>query len=58
VICLGEDWLAAATDQRIVRIFSITGIQLQLFSIAGPVVSMAASDNKLMIVYHSGLGSC
>jgi len=56
VICLAGDWLAMATDQRIVRIFSITGIQLQLFSIAGPVVSMAASDNKLMIVYHSGLG--
>jgi len=58
VICLGGDWLAAATDQRIVRIFSITGIQLQLFSIAGPVVSMAASDDKLMIVQHSGLGWC
>jgi len=58
VICLGGDWLAAATDQRIVRIFSITGIQLQLFSIAGPVVSMAASDNKLMIGYHCGLGLC
>lgn len=56
MICLGEGWLAAATDQRIVRIFSITGIQLRLFSIAGPVVSMAASDNKLMVVYHSGLG--
>jgi len=56
VICLAGDWLSMATDQRIVRIFSITGIQLQLFSIAGPVVSMAASDNKLMIVYHSGLG--
>jgi len=50
------DWLAAATDQRIVRIFSLTGIQLRLFSIAGPIVSMAASDDKLMIVHHSGLG--
>jgi len=56
VICLGSDWLTAATDQRIIRIFSITGIQLQLFSIAGPVVSMSASDNTLMIVYHNGIG--
>jgi len=56
VICLGSDWLAASTDQRIVRVFSVTGIQLQLFSVAGPVVSMSASDNKLMIVYHNGIG--
>jgi len=56
VICLGVNWLAAATDQRIVRIFSVTGIQLQLFTIAGPVVSMAASDDKLMIIHHNGLG--
>ena len=58
MICLGGDWLAAATDRRIVRIFSITGIQLQLFTIAGPVVSMAASDDKLMVVHHTGLGQC
>jgi len=47
-----------ATDRRNVRIFTIAGIQLQLFSIAGPVVSMAAFDNKLMIVYHSAIGLC
>jgi len=56
VVCVGDSWLAAATDQRLVRILSITGIQLQLFSVAGPIVSLAASDIKLMTVHHAGLG--
>jgi len=56
MLCLGEDWLAVATDRRHVRIFSISGIQKQIFSLPGPVVTMAAHRDMLIVVYHNGLG--
>lgn len=56
MLCLGEDWLAVATDRRLVRIFSICGIQKQIFSLPGPVVTMAGYRDLLLVVYHNGLG--
>lgn len=48
----GENWVAACTDARIVRIFSLGGTQRFLFSIPGPVVVMSAHTDQLFIVYH------
>ncbi|KAJ8308558.1 hypothetical protein KUTeg_013432 [Tegillarca granosa] len=55
-ITIGEGWIAIATDSRMVRIITVGGIQKQIFSIAGPVVCMAAHSNQLLVVYHRGTG--
>lgn len=53
-ICLGQGWTAISTSALIVRIFSIGGIQKELFSLMGPVVSMSGHGEQLMISYHRG----
>ncbi|XP_062905231.1 WD repeat and HMG-box DNA-binding protein 1 isoform X1 [Mobula hypostoma] len=55
-ICLGQGWAAVSTSALIVRIFSIGGIQKELFSLPGPVVSMSGHGEQLMISYHQGTG--
>ena len=55
-ICLGEGWAAVATDRRMVRMFSIGGLQKEVFSLPGPVVAMAGHTNQLLVTYHRGMG--
>lgn len=53
-ICLGQGWAAAATSALLLRLFSIGGVQKEIFSLPGPVVSMAGHGEQLFIVYHRG----
>ncbi|XP_052767188.1 WD repeat and HMG-box DNA-binding protein 1-like [Mya arenaria] len=55
-LCLGEGWVAVATDRRNVRILTVAGIQKEMFTIPGPVVCMAGHTSQLMIVYHRAMG--
>uniref|UniRef100_UPI00398E4678 WD repeat and HMG-box DNA-binding protein 1 n=1 Tax=Pristiophorus japonicus TaxID=55135 RepID=UPI00398E4678 len=55
-ICLGQGWAAISTNAHIVRIFSIGGVQKELFSLTGPVVSMTGHGEQLLISYHRGTG--
>lgn len=55
-LCIGVGWLAVATDRRNLRIFSTSGIQRDVLSIPGPVVCLAAFEEQLMVVFHSGMG--
>ncbi|KAK7473945.1 hypothetical protein BaRGS_00034850 [Batillaria attramentaria] len=55
-VVLGEGWLAAATSARNVRIFTVGGVQRQLFSLPGPAVCLAAHGQRLLVVYHAGMG--
>ncbi|XP_027015804.2 WD repeat and HMG-box DNA-binding protein 1 isoform X1 [Tachysurus fulvidraco] len=55
-LCLGQGWLAAATSVMLVRLFSIGGVQREVFSLPGPVVCMAGHGEQLLIVYHRGTG--
>ncbi|KAJ3594117.1 hypothetical protein NHX12_006449 [Muraenolepis orangiensis] len=55
-VCLGQGWAAAATSARTLRLFSIGGVQKELFSLPGHVVSMAAHGEQLLIVYHRATG--
>ncbi|KAM9409995.1 WD repeat and HMG-box DNA-binding protein 1 isoform 2-T2 [Pholidichthys leucotaenia] len=55
-LCLGEGWVAVATSALMVRLFSIGGLQKEIFSLAGPVVCMAAHGDQLLIVYHRATG--
>ncbi|XP_048240778.1 WD repeat and HMG-box DNA-binding protein 1-like isoform X2 [Haliotis rufescens] len=55
-VTAGAGWVAVATDARNLRIFSEAGVQQDLFSIPGPVVSLAGHDSTLLITYHAGMG--
>ncbi|NXK57358.1 WDHD1 protein, partial [Chauna torquata] len=55
-ICLGQGWAACATSALLVRLFTIGGVQKEIFSLPGPVVSMAGHGEQLMIIYHRGTG--
>ncbi|XP_071476243.1 WD repeat and HMG-box DNA-binding protein 1-like [Diadema antillarum] len=55
-LAVGEGWVAVATDKRLVRLYTTSGIQLQVFSLPGPVVCVAAHGKQLMLAFHAGLG--
>ncbi|XP_021117501.1 WD repeat and HMG-box DNA-binding protein 1 isoform X2 [Heterocephalus glaber] len=55
-ICLGQGWAAAATSALLLRLFTIGGVQNEVFSLPGPVVSLAGHGEQLFIVYHRGTG--
>ncbi|NXJ98950.1 WDHD1 protein, partial [Corythaixoides concolor] len=53
-ICLGQGWAACATSALLVRVFTVGGVQKEIFSLPGPVVSMAGHGEQLMMIYHRG----
>uniref|UniRef100_A0A4W3IBA0 WD repeat and HMG-box DNA-binding protein 1 n=1 Tax=Callorhinchus milii TaxID=7868 RepID=A0A4W3IBA0_CALMI len=55
-VCLGKGWAAVSTDAQIIRIFSIGGVQKEIFSLAGPVVSMTGHGQQLLVSHHRGIG--
>ncbi|XP_067223674.1 WD repeat and HMG-box DNA-binding protein 1 [Chanodichthys erythropterus] len=55
-LCLGQGWVAVATSALMVRLFSIGGVQKEIFSLPGAVVCMAGHGEQLLIVYHRGTG--
>lgn len=57
-LCLGQGWAAVATSTLMVRLFSIGGVQREMFSLPGAVVGMAGHGEQLLIVYHRGQYNC
>ncbi|XP_073494567.1 WD repeat and HMG-box DNA-binding protein 1 [Phyllobates terribilis] len=55
-VCLGQGWVACATSASLVRVFTVGGVQKEIFSLLGPVVCMAAHGEQLLLVYHRGTG--
>ncbi|XP_060913030.1 WD repeat and HMG-box DNA-binding protein 1 [Labrus mixtus] len=55
-LCLGQGWAAVATNTLTLRLFSIGGVQREIFSLPGPVVCMSAHGEQLLIVYHRATG--
>ena len=55
-VAVNQKYIAVATDARLLRIFTVGGLQYQLLSIPGPIVSMAMSETQILIVYHQGTG--
>lgn len=53
-ICLGQGWAACATSALLVRVFTVGGVQKEIFSLPGPVVSMAGHGEQLIVIYHRG----
>ncbi|XP_015685957.1 WD repeat and HMG-box DNA-binding protein 1-like, partial [Protobothrops mucrosquamatus] len=55
-VCLGQGWAACATSSLLLRVFTIGGVQKEIFSFPGPVVSMAGHGEQLLVVFHKGTG--
>ncbi|MED6248168.1 WD repeat and HMG-box DNA binding-domain containing protein 1 [Ataeniobius toweri] len=55
-LCLGQGWAAVATSSLLLRLFSIGGVQREIFSVSGPVVCMAGHGEQLLVVYHRAMG--
>ncbi|XP_005097892.2 WD repeat and HMG-box DNA-binding protein 1 isoform X1 [Aplysia californica] len=55
-VTVTDTWLAVATASRTLRIFSVGGLQREVFSVPGKIVSLASSGKTLMVVYHKGMG--
>ncbi|KAI8894986.1 hypothetical protein BC833DRAFT_623442 [Globomyces pollinis-pini] len=46
--------IAVATDRQYIRFLTTSGVQTNIRSITGPIVSMCGNDNLLLVVYHDG----
>ncbi|KAL2629278.1 hypothetical protein R1flu_013964 [Riccia fluitans] len=51
-VAVGDRWVAAATSLDYLRIYSESGRQRYLFSLTGPVVSMAGQKQLLAVITH------
>lgn len=49
--------VAVATDARFLRIFSAMGTQREIVSLPGPVLALAAHDDRVVVAYHSAAAS-
>ena len=54
VVCAGEGWIAAATDRRQLRLFSAAGVQREVLSLPGPVLTLSGHGDRLMVAVHTG----
>uniref|UniRef100_A0A1B6DME6 Uncharacterized protein n=1 Tax=Clastoptera arizonana TaxID=38151 RepID=A0A1B6DME6_9HEMI len=52
----GKSWVAVATDKRTLRVFTVAGTQREVISLPGPIVCLCGKDDKLVAVFHSGVG--
>jgi len=55
LVAIGIDWIAVYTSEYYVRVFSLDGLQLHVFCIEAPVVTICAYRNLLAIVYHHSI---
>lgn len=55
-LAVGAGFVAVATDQHTLRLFSVAGVQREVLCAAGKVVCVAAYQDLLMVVCHSGMG--
>jgi len=53
-VAAGEGWVAVATSLHYLRMFTGWGMEREVISLAGPLVSMAGSDSRLVLAVHAG----
>ncbi|KAJ3332101.1 hypothetical protein HDU93_009339, partial [Gonapodya sp. JEL0774] len=53
-ICLTTKGAVVGTDQRYLRFFSFSGVQISIMSVWGPIVSMASFEDQLLVIAHQG----
>uniref|UniRef100_A0A1D2A7B7 Uncharacterized protein n=1 Tax=Auxenochlorella protothecoides TaxID=3075 RepID=A0A1D2A7B7_AUXPR len=52
-VASGDTFFAAATSARLLRIFSLSGLQLCVLCLAGPAVTLTAGGDSLAVVWHA-----
>lgn len=55
-LAVGLGFVALATDQRNLRLFTNGGMQSYVLSLPGQILCMAAHDRQLMLIFHNGAG--
>lgn len=55
-LCLGQGWAAVATSALLLRLFTIGGLQREVFSLSGSAVCVSAHGEQLCVVYQRGTG--
>ena len=55
-VAASQGWIAVATDTRNLRLFTVAGTQREIVSLPGPIVCLSGHKNRLLAVYHSGMG--
>ena len=56
-VALGGGFVAVATNKRFIRLFTIGGTQINMFSIPGSVVCISAQEGSLIVVYNAAPGT-
>eukprot|EP00899_Mesostigma_viride_P003283 jgi/Mesvir1/12956/Mv05969-RA.1 len=52
-LAVGRQWVAVASSQGYLRIFSASGVLRFMMSLPGPAVAMAANNNLLAVTWHA-----
>lgn len=55
-VVAGRQFVAVASSQRLLRIFSPAGLPIAIISLQGPPIALAAHGDELAVVWHSGNG--
>lgn len=55
-VAVGNSWLAVATDNFNLRIFCLAGTQRQVLATPGKLVCLAGYKDKLLVIFHCGVG--
>ncbi|KAK5576511.1 hypothetical protein RB653_007655 [Dictyostelium firmibasis] len=54
-VAISKNYVVSCSENGIIRIFSLGGIQLNLFSLPGDLVTMNTHGDHLAIVYHKSI---
>ena len=57
-VAVGKGFLAVATSKDVLRIYTSTGMPVEVISMSGQVVSCVGHDTKLVVVTHVGNTNC
>jgi len=52
-VAAGDGWVAAGSNKNYLRLFTAWGVQREILSVAGSIVSMVGSADKLFLVIHN-----
>jgi hypothetical protein len=53
-VAVGCGWCATATSTGFLRIYSSSGVQLHVYLLKGPVISIVGSGSQLAVFYNAG----
>eukprot|EP01038_Epipyxis_sp_PR26KG_P010497 gene10497-14108_t len=54
-VAVGMGWIAVATSNQLLRVFTSTGVEAYVLCLKGPIVTICGYDSFLGVIYHSGM---